>query len=116
MINFQYLAGLVDADGHIGLHPSNTGKYRKYYPRLNVTNTSKELMDALVDSFGGAITEKKPGKNSTFPHKKKCWDWRTTGDNARWLIEEVLPFLIVKKTKAIQVLKQDQKRKRIPGA
>ena len=111
MISYQYLAGLVDADGYVGLHPSGTKKYRKYYPRLNVTNTCKEVLDALVENFGGTIHEKKPGKNSTFPHRKKCWDWRTTGNTARNLIRRILPFLIIKRTKAIQVLEQDQKGK-----
>ncbi len=106
MLSLEYLAGLVDGEGCIRLHPSNKGKYRKYYPRLQVTNTYKPILDLLVDQFGGAIHSDK------FPRKanwKIKHDWRISGDKARELLNQLLPYLVIKKEKAILVLQGDQK-------
>lgn len=105
-MNISYLAGLVDGEGCIRLHPSNKGIYRKYYPRLQVTNTYKLLLDMLVSQYGGAIHGPKKGKSSY----KDCWDWRITGDKARQLLKDLIPFLIIKKEKAIEVLSKDNKQ------
>lgn len=106
MISLEYLAGLVDGEGCIRLHPSNKGKYRKYYPRLQVTNTYRPILDMLVDQFGGAI-------HSSLNKKKPNWaekhDWRLTGDKARELLNQLLPYLIIKQGKAKEVLLGDQK-------
>lgn len=105
-MEISYLAGLVDGEGCIRLHPSNKGIYRKYYPRLQVTNSYKLLLDMLVSQYGGAIHGPKRGSIST----KDCWDWRITGDKARQLLIDLIPFLIVKKEKAIEVLSKDDKQ------
>jgi len=105
MPDYHYLAGLVDGEGCIRLHPSNKGKYRKYYPRLQVTNTYLPLLEMLVDSYGGAIHGPKFSKQATKP----CYDWRITGDKAREILKSLVPLLIVKKEKAIEVLSGDNK-------
>ena len=107
IISLDYLAGLVDGEGCIRLHPSNRGKYRKFYPRVQVTNTYKPVLELLVSQYGGAI-------HSATKPQKEGWklkhDWRLTGDKARELLKELLPFLIIKKEKAEQVLQGDQKK------
>ena len=105
-MNIHYLAGLVDGEGYIRLCPSNKGKYRKYYPQLQVTNTYKPLLESLVSDFGGSILGPKRSKNAT----KDCWDWRISGDKARKLLHELLPLLVIKKDKAKQVLEGDNKK------
>lgn len=107
MISLEYLAGLVDGEGCIRLHPSNKGKYRKYYPRLQVTNTYKPILDMLVDHYGGAIHTDSFGPRK--PNWKVKHDWRISGDKARDLLNQLLPYLIIKKDKAIEVLTGDQK-------
>lgn len=104
-MNIDYLAGLVDGEGCIRLHPSNRGEYRKYYPRLQVTNTYKPLLELLVSTYGGAISGPKRSKIS----QKDTYDWRITGDKARKLLQDLIPLLIIKKEKAIEVIKNDQK-------
>lgn len=105
-MDLHYLAGLVDGEGYIRLCPSNRGKYRKYYPQLQVTNTYKPLLESLVSTFGGSINGPKRSKIAT----KDCWDWRISGDKARQLLNELLPLLIIKQDKAKMVLSGDQKR------
>lgn len=108
MISLEYLAGLVDGEGCIRLHPSNKGKYRKYYPRLQVTNTYKPILDMLVDQYGGAIHSAKTPQKEGWKIKH---DWRLTGDKARELLNQLLPYLIIKQEKAKEVLLHDQKIK-----
>lgn len=104
-LSFEYLAGLIDGEGYISLRPSNKGKYRKYYPRIQVTNTYKPILDLLVEELGGTITPKR-NKN---PNWKEGYDWRLHGDAARKLLQDLLPYLIIKKEAAIITLKGDQK-------
>jgi hypothetical protein len=106
LISLEYLAGLVDGEGCIRLASSNKGKYKKYYPRLQVTNTYKPICDTLVLEFGGAIHIKR-NKN---PNWKTGYDWRLSGDAARNLIKQLEPLLIIKKEDALKTLAGDEKR------
>ncbi len=106
-MNIDYLAGLVDGEGHIRLCPSNKGKYRKYYPQIQITNTYKPLLELITTIYGGSILGPKRSKNAT----KDCWDWRLSGDKARQLLKQLLPILIIKQEKANYVLLNDQKIK-----
>lgn len=108
MISLEYLAGLIDADGGIILHPSNRGKYRKYYPKLKFTNTNKSVLDSIVEQFGGKLQPKR-WKNKP-SHWAESWDWSLTGNEARELINKLLPFLVIKKEKAEYVLANDEKQ------
>lgn len=105
MISWQYIAGLIDGEGCIRAHPSNKGKYRKYYPRVQITNTHTGVLIAICEQLGGAICGPKRRPDS----KHDCWDWRLTGDGARNVLRETLPYLIIKKEKALEVLAKDCK-------
>lgn len=105
MTDYHYLAGLVDGEGCIQLSPSNKGKYRKYYPRLSVTNTHLPVLEMLVATYGGAIHGPKFSRQATKP----CYDWRITGDKAREVLTKLEPLLIIKKEKAQLVLSGDNK-------
>ena len=105
MLSLEYLAGLVDGEGNIALRPSNKGKYRKYYPGIQITNTYRPVLEMVLLQFGGRIDGPKRSRGST----KDCWDWRATGDTARNLIRALIPHLIIKRDIAVQVLLDDQK-------
>jgi hypothetical protein len=104
-LSLEYLAGLVDGEGCIRLNPSGKGKYRRYYPRLQVTNTYLPILEQLKEQFGGCITEKKNNR----PDWSTAYDWRVNGDTARTILTSLIPYLIIKKEKAVEVLSNDQK-------
>ena len=103
-ISIEYLAGMVDADGCICSHKS--GKIYRY-PRLQVTNTSWKLILELLENFGGHSIQKHVKGEGTFIHRQDCYDWRLDGDKARILIAKLIPFLVIKREKALLVLLND---------
>ena len=93
-----YLAGIVDGEGSINLLAKP--KTQQIQLRLQVANTSTELIDWLQSNFGGKVYEHK--MHSTY-HKQR-YDWVVTGKEAKELIRLILPFLIVKKIQATLAL------------
>ena len=100
--SIAYLAGMIDADGYIGITKAKpvTGntKNPRYGLTVNVTNTSKQLMDWLVENFGGKVYTRKhlPGVNW-----KTTYNWIVTFGNASELLKLVEPFLVVKREQAL---------------
>ena len=76
-MNIQYLAGLFDGEGTITLSKrTSTDKYRT--PTLSMTSTTKALVDAMYEQFGGWVINKKTYKD----HHKQAWTWYTNGNSA----------------------------------
>lgn len=93
-----YLSGIIDGEGSIQIEIQSTNKVRKmdYYSiRLLVINTSKELMDWLNENFGGKVTARK-----LIPNRRQCYKWNLCSYNAAKLLEQCLPYLIIKKREA----------------
>lgn len=64
---------------------------------LTLTNTNKSIMEKIIIITGtGRITERLP-KN---PRHSMTWTWQCYGDNARSLLKQVLPWLIIKREAA----------------
>ena len=100
--SIAYLAGVVDSDGYIGVtkgkpNPGNT-KNPQYSLTVNVTNTSKAMMDWLVQNFGGRVYERKTPTNANW---KQCYNWVVMFQNAREVLEMIEPFLVVKREQAL---------------
>jgi hypothetical protein len=94
-----YLAGIIDGEGCVSL-----GKRKEYYitPTLQITNTSRALMEWLKANCGGndyrRIFEKRV-------NRKDAWAWGLCGQAARDVIEAVRPYLVIKQKQADLVLK-----------
>jgi len=92
-----WLAGLFDGEGSIvlpkGPHTNSL--------RLSVTNTCYPLLEQILSVTGtGAIVNH---HTATEKHAQ-CWYWQCYADNARSLLRQMLPWLIVKREKAEAVL------------
>lgn len=93
-----YLAGCFDADGSVSIAKSGVGtqgiKSPRYVLRINIVNTSIELMNWLYENFGGLI-KKRPLVN---PEKhRQTYDWTYDNGKAIRILELMEPYLIVKK-------------------
>jgi hypothetical protein len=89
------MAGVLDGDGHIGIckHPTFT-------PAIQFVNESKPLMNWAILHFGGSV------RKENIPSGKEFYRWVLYGKQAqRKFIDEVLPFLVIKKSQA-EVLKR----------
>jgi len=95
-----YLAGVLDSDGCISISKMKAGKQRTKNPRyvlaVTVVNTSKVLMDWLVEKFGGTYKQR---KRLSEKHKT-TYDWLFSNSKAAGILELVEPYLVSKKGQA----------------
>ncbi len=93
-----YLGGLIDGEGHIGIYK---GKYKdgsvRYRTRLCISNTCHNLLGWLMKEFGGFHKTKKVySKNH-----KESYSWQLNDNDTDYIIESVLPYLVIKRQQAI---------------
>jgi hypothetical protein len=112
-MSWQYIAGLVDADGSIGIfriNPTKTGKH-SYYLRLQVTNAHVPLMNRLKGQLGGHIDRR---EKATAGHTQ-TYNWIAYGPAAVVIIKKIRPHLIVKAEQADVAIRFMTKFKRYYG-
>jgi len=94
-----YIAGIIDGEGNISLHMyDGKGRTTKVLrPRVGVTNTSLELLEWLrkVIGFGYIDRHKESSEH------KDTWRYGLYSVNdIRRLLEDILPYLVVKREQA----------------
>lgn len=98
----NYLAGILDGEGSIGIEHLSPCKNRKkdYYTcRLCVVNTSLILVNWLKDNFKGQFDTRKRVANY-----KICYRWHIFGDDLENVLRAVEPFLKLKRKQAQLIL------------
>lgn len=90
MISYEYLAGLTDGDGCIGVY--STGKTSRKRVHLEIRMTCRLTVETLHKQFGGQFREQK-----TAEKHKRYWVWRVTDRKAILLLKEIQPYSITKK-------------------
>ena len=102
-----WLAGFIDADGSIGLGGRQGSRYW-LRPMVQVGQASKAVLEHIVDLVGeGSI-----GKNS----KRTFYNLRYGPTVFRWLLPQLIPYLVVKRKQAELLLEYADKCKYHPGA
>jgi len=105
-LSAEYSAGLFDGEGSVYVArrlPTEDRNYAYYCLKALLGNTNREVLEALQETWGGAISGVcKPKK----PQHKQYWHWRLSPKNAVKFFNAILPFLIIKKAvveKALQL-------------
>lgn len=102
-----YLAGIIDADGYIGLIKRYTGgrndlQKNFFVPVIKLASTTPVITDFLKKEFGGHIDK---ARFSNLPNTKPAVMWSVRN---RKIIIEILnriePYLMIKKERAETVL------------
>jgi len=99
--NLIYLAGIVDGEGCLYTFSKLNGRgvrYKNY--RIIIANNNYKLIEWVAENFGGYIYKMKVRSNK----HKQSYQWLLDGPRALLLISELLPYLIVKRDKAIKIL------------
>jgi len=91
--DLSYLAGIIDGEGSIGIHNEN-GKPKGM--RLTVGNTDPRLIIWLKETFGGSSYPDRHRKANW----KESWKWTISTQQAAALLEQVLPWLRLKREQA----------------
>lgn len=98
-----YLAGIIDGEGYVGLsrkrEPTQRSGY-SYRPVLSVSNTKRELLEwiAEVTQVGSICAMKK------MPRCKQSWVWQTWSQRASTILQQTIPYLIIKHRQARLVI------------
>lgn len=94
ILMIQYLAGIIDGEGTIGIKKSRNIHYSIL---LSVSNTSKSLIVYLKENFDGSMSGPHSQKKE---NEKDRFEWQCSGKKAIKLIKRVQPYLIVKHKQA----------------
>lgn len=99
--DLAYLAGVVDADGYVTATMS-TKKERTYFGvQLGITGSDPAPHQLAAELFGGRVNVHRPTRN---PRHKDQHHWQLGGAKAVEPIEALLPFLRIKRDRALLVL------------
>lgn len=100
-----YIAGIIDGEGSIGFRK---GKNQTIH--LYVSNTHMPLLDWLKNKCGGTICCYikiclMDCQENHFHKRHRCWRWTVQGERAAIILQNILPYLIIKKQQTEKVLK-----------
>jgi len=105
----SYIAGIIDGEGSISIirqvHTAHSAYY-SYFGRVQVGMTDKIIPAWLQAEFGGELHLRKPSN----PNWKERWDWTVNCQKALDFLEQVLPYLKIKKGQAELVVEFQKNR------
>jgi hypothetical protein len=105
-MSWQYIAGYLDGEGSILTKINNHGS-KNWGCRVVLVNTNLESLEAihrflLENGINGKINEKPTQNSNDGCVRKRCWHWRVNKKcEVLYLLTQILPFLIIKREKAI---------------
>jgi hypothetical protein len=97
MLSNEYLAGLIDGEGHIGFNINRYKKTEYLQPILCINMTFQPLIKQLHIELGGQYSIRKANYKENW---KACYKWKVLCGQAIIILEKVFPYLIVKKDQA----------------
>jgi hypothetical protein len=100
-VEIAWLAGLFDGEGSIVLNRRN--RPNSLSCRITVTNTFYPLLERVLEVTGTGVLQELT-RYHTNPKHARSWNWQCNGTNARLILKQILPWLIVKKERAEIIL------------
>lgn len=101
-LDIGYVAGIIDGEGSVLGPPKIT---------VQVSMTTPEVIHRLQDLCGGSVTGPYEQRSGTTEVCKPQYHWTvSSADNAYRLLKALLPYLIVKKEKAEEVIRILEKK------
>jgi hypothetical protein len=101
-VEAAWLAGLFDGEGSI---VCSRGSDIRRSIRITVTNTRFELLEHLREVVGTGAIIVQPRREA---HHSPTWYWLCHSDNARELLRQMQPWLIVKRERAAEALSKEE--------
>lgn len=100
-----YIAGIIDGEGCISIqrrrggHCFDESKRWSYQSQVYIGNTDKRMLEFIYRLCGGSIRTRQKLEGC-----KQTYTLSFTGNEAKKLLGSILPFLVVKKEQAENVL------------
>ena len=105
---WSYFAGILDGEGTIRVVRGNDSVRRhagwstRYAGAISIVNTSEPLIRWIQERFGGTPhLIKAHGPLSKLP----IWDWKIQGRRTVTILKSVLPYLVIKRSRASLVIR-----------
>lgn len=108
--DLAYIAGIIDGEGSIMITKTIQDKYLWYVLRVSVGSTNEWLPCFLKIAYGGYIYKKRDKR----PQNSQCWEWDLQSRQALVFLQDILPYLHLKKPQAELAIRFQQAR-RNPG-
>ncbi len=104
-MDLAYVAGLFDGEGHIGFYTYKATKNGRRYARLvvGITNSYRPVLEWLCEVIGAGRIQRKRIHGEGW---KDCYSFIIQGLAAREFLTAMLPYLRVKRERAVFVLSQ----------
>ena len=99
----EYTAGLFDGEGCVRVqkHKARKPTHSPYYElRVTISNTNVEILNQLVQEFGGSIQV----ANVARENRKAVHYWYAAGRTAQAFLARIAPFVFIKRTQVDCVL------------
>lgn len=102
-MEWAYIAGIIDGEGCLTiLCRRRKERVPTLEPVLRIVNTNREALDKIGAFLGGWVTTQHIPKR---PNEHTLYVLSATGrENIKWILENCLPFLIIKRNQAIVLL------------
>lgn len=93
-----YAAGIFDGEGHVGIVVTKNGRGEVYHRlMLDITNTNIEIIHWLFERWDGVIHNPRYFAREEW---RTAHRWTVCDGRAMRFLEDVLPYLIIKKEQA----------------
>jgi hypothetical protein len=95
-----YLAGMIDGDGYISITRSIRAGKEYFGAQVGIAGTRREPHDLAASLWGGVVSCYKPAN----PLHRPQFQWSRVGATAVIVIEEISPYLLIKREHAALAL------------
>ena len=93
-IDYAYLAGFFDGEGNIGIYEQS--HHLSHMLTVSIANTERWIAEWYKLALGGSVIKRvRPKKEH-----KDVYVWRVYGDNAKVVLQALLPYLKLRKAHA----------------
>lgn len=100
----SWLAGVIDADGSIGLYDYGREGRRV---QIQMSNTNKAFVDKMREIIGSGSQVNRTKWAEKHKGRKTMYVYSLKGSNrCYWLLKQITPYLIIKKEKALSIVKE----------
>src|SRR3972149_6363917 len=107
--NLIYMAGFFDGEGYICIYrrkPSKMSNTPAHYLVVGINNTNYSILEWFNKSYIGTFRLLRASRK---PSHKDQWAWLLWSGRAKVFLQDILPYLKIKKQEAITAL-EFQKR------
>ena len=94
-----YLAGIIDGEGYIGIgmNKGTDNRQPQYVLRISIAQSNQPFLVCLRDKWGGlgSICVNRSPRQA-----KVGYRWHISANQAASILEDILPYLVIKKPQA----------------